>query len=383
MATDLLVPRVNTNDDEVEVVHWYVNDRELVKKGADIADIASSKATFVVQAECDGYIKHCCHRGQVVRVGNPIARVYASHEEMDLEFVAATPLEEKRDPMISQPPETPALSIEPHPDAAPLFGVTRFSKAALRFLEENGRDPKEWTGRGLVTRKDLEAVKNAVPSELGRGLRSEKVPRAKQAEIDSLTLGREGGITSSLTVEFLAEPILRTLKEQKTLNAQLLPLLVFELAKLLETHPSFTAFFEKGRIYFYDRIDLGIAIDFGKGLKVVVLREANRMTPIRIYEAILDFTVRYMKNEISVAELTDSTFTVTDLSSQNIRHFQPLLNGRQSAILGIGGDSLHPGHPLSLTLAFDHRVLTGRDAAGFLTELKKNTLKHADTVLKT
>jgi pyruvate/2-oxoglutarate dehydrogenase complex dihydrolipoamide acyltransferase (E2) component len=80
------------------------------------------------------------------------------------------------------------------------------------------------------------------------------------------------------------------------------------------------------------------------------------------------------RNEIKPEEIGTGRFTITDLSSQGILFFEPLLVARQSAILGIGGDFDISKPVLSLTLAFDHRVHDGRQVSEFLKKLKARLL---------
>ena len=51
MKQEILVPRVNTNDDEVELVHWYVEDKQFVEVGQEIADVESSKAVMSIESK--------------------------------------------------------------------------------------------------------------------------------------------------------------------------------------------------------------------------------------------------------------------------------------------------------------------------------------------
>jgi 2-oxoglutarate dehydrogenase E2 component (dihydrolipoamide succinyltransferase) len=207
-------------------------------------------------------------------------------------------------------------------------------------------------------------------------LRSENIPLPKRMEIQALTAGQAGNINSSATVTFSSASLRQLLREKGQLSGEVLPLILYELAKLLRERPEFTAFYSDNRVWFHDEVNLGVAIDLGKGLKVVTLKEADRLMPVDFAERLLDCSLRYMGNQLEAHDVTGSTFTVTDLSSENVLYFQPLVNMDQAAILGIGGDSDQEGHPMSLTLAFDHRVLTGRQASQFLNELKQRLLNY-------
>jgi 2-oxoglutarate dehydrogenase E2 component (dihydrolipoamide succinyltransferase) len=105
-----------------------------------------------------------------------------------------------------------------------------------------------------------------------------------------------------------------------------------------------------------------------------VIRDAARRDAGALHAALLDFSMREAERKLSHEDLAEGTITATDLSSLNVLQHQPLLNRNQSVILGIGGDSSLPGRPLTLTMTYDHRVLTGREVAECLNRLKEGLL---------
>ena len=93
----------------------------------------------------------------------------------------------------------------------------------------------------------------------------------------------------------------------------------------------------------------------------------------RIAREIQDLLLAYTNGEITLDAASGGTFTVTDLSGEGVLSFQPLINQRQSAILGVGAEFLAPGNSegfYQLILAFDHRLSEGRAAAHFLRDLR-------------
>jgi len=202
------------------------------------------------------------------------------------------------------------------------------------------------------------------------------VTKAKALEIQYLAAGQAGNLNSSLTVQFDSQRIRDALLAYPALGGQVLSLMLYELSRLLVKYPALTAFYEHGNIYYYDAVHLALAMDLGKGLKAPVIKHINELEPIQIYERVQDLASRYMSNGLAPEELAGGTFTVSDLSSENILHFQPLINQRQSAILGVGGDRHLEGFPMTLTLVFDHRILAGRAAGMFLNELKSRLLSY-------
>jgi hypothetical protein len=207
--------------------------------------------------------------------------------------------------------------------------------------------------------------------------RAERLSLSKRAEIQSLIIGASGAINSTLSVYFDSAGIRARLDRDALFDGSIQPLLLYEISRLLRVWPQFTAHFAADSICFYDRVDLGLAIDLGDGLKVVTIRDADKLTPQQIFEQTLDFGLRYIEKRLRPDELAGSTCTITDLSGLDILHFKPLINGRQSTIIGLGGDRMQPGSPMSVNMTFDHRVATGREVGSFLNELRTRMLTYS------
>lgn len=348
---EMKVPRINANDETVEIAFWYLKDGEWVNKGEDLVDLGTSKATITIQSEFSGYVKLLHKVRKKIRVGAPFA-----------EF-SDTPIDNKL---------TVASDVDSSSGFALDKGNTRFSKSAMDYLLKHGLSVDAFQGRGLVT-LEMVVEQNSRDSKSSK-LRKKRIGAAKALEIEKLACGQSGGINSFLFVQFPAAPLVARVEKMKGLNGSLLPVILFELAKLLPEYPLFTAYFSDSNIIFYDEVSIGLAIDVGSGLKVVTIKDAGNFSATELHERIVDFSMRDIRNELTENDLMSSTFTVTDLSAQNIFLFQPLINGKQSAILGIGADSEMSGHPFTLNLTFDHRVLDGRQAATFLNRLKQNIL---------
>ncbi len=366
MRTEINIPRVNTNENDVEIVHWYVEDRSHIEAGADLVDIGTSKATMTLQAEKSGYVTRLGEKGQMKPVGSVIARISETQEAL---------VEE---------PSIKELEIES-------FSEARFSEPARKYLKEHSIDESRFKNQGLVT---VEVIRQGlglsvpkpmaitpvkiepVPYATEVGIRREPVLRSKKIEIANLQRGQEGGVNSTLSVYLHSQAIRRKFEQEKIFGGALLPIIVFEVARLLKEQPRLNSFYESEQLNYYDHINIGIALDIGKGLKVVVLKGTDRLWPNGIYERLTDFGRKDLENQLGQEDLEGSTFTISDLSAANILNFVPLINGRQAAILGIGGDSSLPGSPITLTVTFDHRVVTGREVADFLSRLRERVLSY-------
>ncbi len=399
--TTITAQRINANDDQVGIVAWHVSDGDHVQVGDDLVDLETSKAVVTVPAEIAGTVRRIAQIGDVVGVGAAICEIHGAKGPTEdggpgLSTRAATTLPVLEAAAPAAVTGTPAPPAFAPPVASERIEPARFSRRASALIAELDLDEADFAGGGLVTGKTVtdrrhppsdapphlgiaQAVqdpKRALPSPTGQA-RSEVSSLSKRAEIANLVLGESGTINSTLSVYFDSVSIRQRLEQGKIFDGNLQPILLYELSRLLRQWPQFTSFFQDDAIHFYDRIDIGLAIDLGRGLKVVTIAKADCLLPFEIHEKTVDFGLRYLDNKIRPEELLGSTITVTDLSGFDILHFKPLINGRQAVILGIGGDVQQPGHPMSINMTFDHRVTDGREAALFLNDLRERLRSYA------
>jgi 2-oxoglutarate dehydrogenase E2 component (dihydrolipoamide succinyltransferase) len=149
----------------------------------------------------------------------------------------------------------------------------------------------------------------------------------------------------------------------------LLELAIYHCARILADFPELNGFHAEGRAWRYPDVAVGFAINLGKSLRVPVVRKTAELSQLDIARAVRDLSLRYMRDELTLDDLTGGTFTISDLSSSAVVQFLPVLNHRQAAILGICAERAGTGHR-DLVLTFDHRMSDGVRAAQFLGELR-------------
>ena len=169
------------------------------------------------------------------------------------------------------------------------------------------------------------------------------------------------------------------------------PLIVRAVARALIDHPDINRWLVDGMVIDPGRVDVGVAVDTPRGLMVPVVRDASSMSIAEIGEALTLLAGRANAGEIGVEELSDATFSVTSLGSMGVRHFTPIVNPPQVAILGVGtlepmpvvvGNSVQVLRLAHLSLTFDHAAIDGAPAARFLktlTELISSRATYDDT----
>jgi len=128
-----------------------------------------------------------------------------------------------------------------------------------------------------------------------------------------------------------------------------------------------------------DEINIGIAVDAEKGLYVPVIHDADHKDLQAIGAEFRQRVEEIRSGAISPDHLSGGTFTITNLGMYDIEGFTPIINLPEAAILGVGKIIAKPvvrenqmviRHMMTLSLAFDHRLVDGAPAARFMQAIK-------------
>jgi pyruvate dehydrogenase E2 component (dihydrolipoamide acetyltransferase) len=175
----------------------------------------------------------------------------------------------------------------------------------------------------------------------------------------------------------------------------LMVLVMKAVAGLLKRYPRFNASLdiEQSELVLKHHCHLGVAVDTERGLIVGVVRDADRTPLAELAEKTQQMIERVRNRDVEPDELRGATFTLTNVGPLGGTSFEPLVNFPQAAILGMAqarlqqvvtGDLDDPQtdirYLLPLSLAYDHRVNDGADAARFIRDLG-NSLRNADSLL--
>jgi 2-oxoglutarate dehydrogenase E2 component (dihydrolipoamide succinyltransferase) len=351
-AVAVPVPQINPNDEHAIVVRWHVAKGARVQAGQALVTLETTKTTFDVDSPCDGYAFFEHEPNSELAVGAPVAWIAQSAERPD---VATKPL--------------------PHSEA-PALKEGRFTRKALKLMKERGLRPRDFPGDERV---DADAVERAAAA---RSPAAPERPRldaepleltpAKVAEIFALRRAHQQAVPSCVVVELDCARLderLRRLAAELGGPVSLLEVAIHEAARLLPQWPELNGFYDERGAWRYRSAAIGFAVNLGRGLKVPVVKQAAESSLRDVARAVRDLSLRYMRDELGVEDLTGGTFTITDLSGEGVVHFVPVLNERQSAILGLTAERQR-ARTRELVLSFDHRLSDGMQAGRFLAALR-------------
>ena len=158
-------------------------------------------------------------------------------------------------------------------------------------------------------------------------------------------------------------------------------MVVKAVALALRHHPRANSTYRDGRIEQFSRVNVGVAVAAQDALIVPVITDADRQDLREISTETRRLADRVRSGEVTPPELAGGTFTITNLGMFGVRSFDPVIHGGQAAILAVGEATERPAvrdgqvvaaHLMDLSLACDHRILYGAEAAEFLAEIKAN-----------
>jgi 2-oxoglutarate dehydrogenase E2 component (dihydrolipoamide succinyltransferase) len=159
-----------------------------------------------------------------------------------------------------------------------------------------------------------------------------------------------------------------------------MPFFVKASIEALKEFPLVNASIDGDDIVHHHFFDIGIAIGSDKGLVVPILRNADRMKMFEIDQIITDFSEKIRTNQLTISDLTGGTFTISNGGVYGSMLSTPILNPPQSAVLGMHAILERPVvrdgqiviRPMMyLALSYDHRIIDGREAVGFLKKVKE------------
>ena len=159
-------------------------------------------------------------------------------------------------------------------------------------------------------------------------------------------------------LSFIVKATVLTLKQHRQLNSQIDP--------------------ENDRMIYKNYFNIGIAVDTPEGLVVPVIKDADKLSILQIARKITELSDKARDRKLSMDDMKDGTFTLTNYGSIGGIFATPVINYPQAGILGIGrivkkpvvkDNQLAVGNVLPLSLSVDHRIIDGGEASRFMNQI--------------
>jgi 2-oxoglutarate dehydrogenase E2 component (dihydrolipoamide succinyltransferase) len=394
---------------EVEIGDWLKSVGDSVKQDDIIVMLETDKVTVELPAPVNGTIsKILFQKGASAKVGDILGYM---EEGAVVAKSGAAPLDPAFDR--SQGSEAPPATIPP-------ASAPRVMPAAQRALHAAGLDAAEVqpSGPGGRTLKEdvqrhlaeghVDARPAAAPQrpELreprAKDLKPPPVPNLpapgpRQEEVVPMTSLRrriaerlvEAQHSAALLTTFnevdmsavkqLREDYQDAFLKKYSIKLGFMSFFVKAAVDALKQFPSVNAEVRGTDIVYHNYFDIGVAVGGGKGLVVPVLRNVERMGFAEVELTIAALAGRAKDGSLKLDELQGGTFTITNGGIYGSLLSTPIINPPQSGILGLHGINERPvvikgqivARPMMyIALTYDHRIVDGREAVGFLKRIK-------------
>jgi pyruvate dehydrogenase E2 component (dihydrolipoamide acetyltransferase) len=428
--TDVVMPRLSDTMEEGTVLRWLKHDGEHVQRGEELVEIETDKAAMTYESDREGLLQTVAREGDTLAVGELIARI----GDPDGKRAQGSPGQteaasgEQTDGHSTTHPATPAVAPNGSPgQGAPGRGErVKASPLARRIAGETGVDLSTIAGSGpggRIVKADVEASSDShprppAPAPVAADATASAGPTASApasvpTAVEALTSAK--GETVAAELSRTQRTIARRMAESKAtipdftlttdvdmercvdLRAELKRLshadaptyndmIVKACALALREHPRANGSYRDGRFELHSRVNVGVAVAVSSeeptagALVVPTVLDADTKALGEIARETRTLAERVREGTVTPPELSGGTFTVSNLGMYGIASFTAIVNPPQAAILAIGAvqpravvrkKKIVARHTMSVTLACDHRILYGADAALFLARIRE------------
>jgi pyruvate dehydrogenase E2 component (dihydrolipoamide acetyltransferase) len=391
-----------------KVIEWLKQEGETLAKGEPMVVIETDKVVTEVEAPVDSVLVRIVVGQEEERpigatlalLGSPGERL--SDAEIDQllgdESAAAPSAKGAVASVAVRAPAAPSARVKISPMARKLAQEYRIDAATVAGTGPGGRVTKDDILRAVEAAKTSEPASSepapvSTPASTPAawvipltGIRGRVAERMYESWNTIPRVTEVMHVDMSATVAF-REAMQSQWEQQFGVRISLNDLITKAVAVALSRHPRLNATMGEREIQVHEQINIGVAVNLDEGLIVPVVRHVDRKDLGQFARASRELDERSRSGRLQLDDLSDGTFTITNLGTAGIDLFTPIINPPQVAILGVGriqrrpvvvGDALAIRPSAYLCLVFDHRALDGVPAARFLQELQQLLAKPQD-----
>lgn len=402
MAVEIKVPTVGESISEVTLVKWLKADGAYAQRDEIIAELESEKATFEINAEQAGVVKHIAKEGDTLQIGDVVCSIDTDAEApaASEKETATAATEKETAPISAEKKEEPAVQ----PAAANTSSDVKATPVAKAIIEDKKVDANQIQAsgsNGKILKQDVLDLLEHPGTKPGTAMFSREERGEKMSNLRktiSRRLVEAKNTTAMLTTfnEVDMGPIMEIRKQYKDkfkekhgVGLGFMSFFTKACCYALQQFPSVNAYLDGEQILYHDFCDISIAVSAPKGLVVPVIRNAESLSMAGVEAAVVELATKAKNNKLTIEEMTGGTFTITNGGIFGSMMSTPIINIPQSAILGMHNIVERPmavngqvviKPMMYVALSYDHRIIDGRESVGFLVTVK-NLLENPSLLL--
>lgn len=453
MSKEVIMPKFGFTQEDGTIVRWLKQEGDHVERGDPLLEVTTDKVNMEVEAPEDGILAGLQYQeGATVPVTVVIAYILSEGEALpELPAILAKPSSAGVSGQEALPPrsvhttpvarrvaEVEGVDITQVPGTGPGGKIIRQDVEQYR----SGQTPQPVKDRSDGKLRATPAARRAAREH---GLNLMEVPgsgpQSRVQEADVIALARqptpaqpallavrpfEMPVSAQESVVIPLEGMRRTIAERMQASAQQAPHVMFTLdidmtratsfredanarlgkdqgsismtaiiikaaAWTLRQHPIMNSYLHNNQIIILPYVNVGMAVALEDGLIVPVIRNADTKGLAQIGAEVVELAARARDGRLRPSDVTDGTFTVSNLGMYGIDHFTAIINTPQVGILAVGriarrfvpdeNDQPVVKPIMTVTLSTDHRVVDGANAAQFVATLRDALEEPARIVL--
>ena len=420
---EVKVPELAESITEGTIAEWLKNVGDSVEKGEAILELETDKVNVEVVSEEEGVLQEqLASEGDTVEVGQVIATVgegsgnaSSSKEESSDQSQSANNDEATKE--LAQPTESQSNNEETQSN--PNNQRVNATPSARRHARENGVDLSTVSGKGndVVRKDDVENSQKAAQSQTSQETSKKEEPKKSSGAPNKPVIREKMSRRKKTAAKKLLEvsnntAMLTTFNEVDMTN-------VMELRKrkkeqFIKDHDGtklgFMSFFTKAAVAALKKYpevnaeidgddmitkqyyDIGVAVSTDDGLLVPFVRDCDKKNFAELERAIADLAVKARDKKLGLDDMVNGSFTITNGGVFGSMMSTPIINGNQAAILGmhsiitrpiaIDKDTIENRPMMYIALSYDHRIIDGKEAVGFLKTIKELIESPEDLLLE-
>jgi 2-oxoglutarate dehydrogenase E2 component (dihydrolipoamide succinyltransferase) len=401
MATEIKVPSLGESVVEATVAKWYKNLGDSVAVDEPLVELETDKVTLEVPSPCGGQLKIIsAEEGETVEVGALLGQIIEGEAD---NTVSEKVFERENKPQEIQTAEIQVDKLENDKvdtdNKKVVTSIEKLSPAVRKIVNEQKIDLSNIESKrsdGRITKGDL--INNTNTSEtptennepiLNNAELRKEVPMSRLRQTIAKRLKDAQNNAAILTTfnEVDMFQLIETRNEYKEsfetkygVKLGFMSFFVKACVTALKEIPDVNAEIQDNNIIYKNFYNIGVAVGTDQGLVVPVVRDADKKSIIEIEKEIFELGNKARSGKLSITDMQEGTFTVSNGGVYGSLMSTPILNPPQSGVLGMHkiekrpiviDDEISIRPMMYLALSYDHRIIDGKAAVTFLVRVKE------------
>lgn len=392
MSTEIRVPTLGESVSEATIGKWFKQPGDAVAMDEPLVELETDKVTVEVPSPVAGKLSEIIAKeGDNVEVNALLAYVEAGASgaaPAKTEAAAAPAHAAPAAPAGAVAAPQAAAAMQPAPSAAKLMAENNLSGSQVEGSGKRGQilkgDVLDVIGKvGAINHEPATGqIKPAQPGEERvrmTKLRQTIARRLKDAQNTAAMLTTFNEVDMTAVME-LRKRYKDLFEKKHSVKLGFMGFFTKAVCHALKEVPAVNAEIDGTDLVYKNYVNAGIAVGTPKGLVVPVVRNADKMSIAEIEKEIGRLGRLARDGKLSVADMQDGSFTITNGGVYGSLMSTPILNAPQSGILGmhaikeramVVGGQIVIRPMMYLALSYDHRIVDGQEAVTFLVRVKE------------